>query len=200
MARGLKDSVSSATQKSELIRDATRNFLISASSLLRPNNGVANGMNRYYQIKINSLIDQDNDDINYMMKLSENGTICTKCGNTKVLKLKKRRRENKSSDRKTCRYLRSLCIENCDICNYSKTNKLYGIKSIKQRRQLDKEAPNKDTPSVPNPSRPAVQNFKPKPPKKSKKQVARKVIPLKFQSNPPSFSSRLRAFSCLLKK
>lgn len=199
MARGHRDSVSSSASKSELFRNATRDFLINASLLVQPEDGASNGLNRYYQMKINSLINEDEDDVNYILKLSENSTRCMKCGTTKFLRLKSRKNENKSSDRKHCRYLRSLCREICDSCHYCKTHKLINPKSLKRTTILHEEAINRKMKCNLKLDQ-SISKQRTKTVKDKKKKVNEKIIPFKTQINPPSFSSRLRAFSCLLKK
>lgn len=197
MARGQRDSVSSSASKSDLFRNATRDYLINASLIVQPEDGSSNGLNRYYQMKINSLINEDDDDVNYILKLAENSTRCMKCGTTKFLRLKSRKKENKSSDRKHCRYLRSLCREICDSCHHCKTHKLTNLKSLDRPATLNKDAIKRKMKCNFKLDQ-SVSNQKTKIGKK--KRANEKTIPLKIQINPPSFSSRLRAFSCLLKK
>lgn len=196
MAPGFKDSISSSAKKTELFRNATRDYLINAALLLQPEDGGSNGMNRFYQMKINSLMNEDEDDVNYIVKLSENSTRCTKCGITRTLKIKSRKKENKSSDRRYCRYLRSLCKEICDNCRHCKIHKLIGRKSIRQALLANKEASHKRVIKTSNPAQKPKIKIAPE----KKKKIIEKIIPIKTQLNPPSFSSRLRAFSCLLKK
>lgn len=187
-------SLVESVQKSESFRESTRDYLIRAAQLMCPNETIraSNGMNRYYQIQVNSLFNGDQDDINYISRLSEKNTRCIRCGNQKKIRLRSRRRENKSSDRKYCRYLRSLCNEYCDKCDNIKTYKLTGRQSI-----IDKLK----KPPVPKLATKRVVKLPLEDKPLKKKNIVIKPVALE---KPPQktapFSSRLRAFSCLLQE
>lgn len=152
-----KVSIADSSKKSESIRNITRDYFIQAARLFTPKNRPSceihdeekydNGMNRYYQMKVNSLIDLEHDDIEYIVKCSSKSINCLKCGATKKLALRTRRAHNKSSKRKHCKYLRTICDLYCDSC-YSTNhgNKLLGRSQIidkLQQRQQARSSPSK---------------------------------------------------------
>lgn len=200
MAPPTKESISLTTQKSELFRTSTRDFLIAAQRLISNNNQeLPNGMNRYYQMRVNSLIDRDQDDIDYLLKLGEFSTRCIKCGSDKTVKLQSRKKQNKAAERKFCRYLRSICDEYCDKCQYSKKHKLYGRQAI-----IDRSAAKTTTKSI-NTNRkshtlPPTVELEPQVALISQQDLTRKLsfaTKARLSKPPPpkpSFSSRLSAF------
>lgn len=249
-----KDSIVISAQKSESIRNITRDYYLQASKLFTNYN--IEGVNRYYQIKVNSLVSLEHDDIDYIVRLSKRNVNCIKCGSTKTLHIRNRRARNKSDRRKYCKYLRSLCIQYCDSCqSHYNSFKLLGKKQLQQRKQLcpqgqkpkdidnrlsnshtkqtnlDKLVPdktkidsnqsakipqpkiiansstsgspqhprtsfrNKETFGKSKPSRPINNNKQPTQPK------LEFIPPSKIsKTTKPQFSSRLRAFSCLLEE
>lgn len=164
-------------------------------------------MNRYYQIKVNSLANQDHDDINYITKLAERNIRCIKCGTNKSLKLKSRKKKNNSSERKYCRYLRSLCYEYCDKCSERKAHKLFGRQSILNKLDAksndNKVKHSKEDPKKKSSDKQELKSIIPTPSQSnsakrgSKKKLALPVIKLPPKQQPSD--SGLRAFSCLLK-
>lgn len=204
MAPQQKDSISTTVHKSEFHRNSTRDFLIGASQVVLNNSGAHNGLKRYYQMRMNSMLNRDQDDIDYIMRVSDQSTICFKCGNHKQLRIRSRKNKNRSSERRSCRYLRSLVDEYCDKCYEHKVHKLKGRQSI-----LDKLA-DKEKPKIPQPKNEAKQLLKvfDKPvntpttsKRKSSNNKADRALKLPLpKQNLPAFSSRLRAFSCLLKE
>lgn len=155
-----KASITDSIKESESIRNITRDYFTQAARLFTPKNNrpscvdhdrekFDNGMNRYYQIKVNSLIDSEHDDIDYIVKLSEKNVNCVKCGTTKKFTLRKRRTQNKSDKRKYCKYLRTLCDRYCDSC-YSTYHrrKLFGRLQIIDKLQQQQQ-------SISPPSQPA---------------------------------------------
>jgi len=196
MAPLSKDSILTSTQKSELLRCASRDFLIDARTLVCPLGSRPNGMSRYYQIKVNSLLDDDEDDTKYILRISNFNVHCYRCGSQKKLRVKKRRRRNKHPSRKYCRFLRSVCEEYCNVCKVSKRYHLNGRQSILVKRStLTNVQPRKlvDKQIILNP--PVVN------PKSSiKKRIVKPKPGPKQLHSQPKFSSRLRAFSCLLKE
>lgn len=206
MAPLVRDSVSNTVLKSELFRNSTRDFLIEASNIVCDQSKI-NVLSRYYQIKVNSLINNDHDDLVYILKIGDQNSRCIKCGSQKHFKLKHRRNANKADIRKYSRYLRGFIALGCANCKCSKRVKLRGKKFIVQQQKLPSTniAPTKHnnsslqtsislTPSTLIKSvKPTNQKFKsPKP----------KSLPPKhiIQTTGPNFSSRLRAFSCLLEE
>lgn len=213
-------SLNQATIRRETYRKCDRDFLIDAYNVLGRNRGnAAAGLSRYYQLRINSLIDIDRDDINYISKVSANNTKCIKCGTTRQLKIKRRRRANQSSERKYCRYLRGLSEEYCDKCQSKIVHHLRGKKAILFNRATEQPPPadkseeehvpptsttkstkNKNkrkTPKQPEPPpKPAPPALRPAFSKRLRlAAAASKPAPQGLQP-----SSRLRAFSCLLKE
>lgn len=204
-----KESIIDIVNRNEKNRNLTRNFLLDAFKVHCLSNGLTNGLSRYYQVQINSLINRGQEDVDYFMKLAEDNTRCIKCGSPKKIKIRDRRNKNKSSTRKYCRYLRSLCDSICDTCHHRKTFKLRGRKNLKN---ISKPTPQ---PKLKNKKQliPTVSAKRPSPSNsiaskrnqigRSKQQIApqQKEQPIVTKTKQqPSFSSRLRLFSCLLKE
>lgn len=190
MAPQIRDSINNTAIRSELLRNSTRDFLIDASKLIgNP------ALNRYYRAKINSLLDSDQDDVEYLRKVSTKSTLCIKCGNTREIKYKGRKSLNKSIDRKHCRYLRALLKEYCNRCGNGQVYKLrcqQSIARVLKRNKTRDPHPKVEQPAQKQPQQSQVQAKQKHQPKPSKKQPPKP--PPK-----PQFSSRLRAFDCLLK-
>lgn len=207
-------SVNQATIKRESCRKSNRDFLIDAYNILCKNKSNASQLSRYYHLRINSLVDTDRDDLNYISKISANNTKCTKCGNLKQLRIKRRRRANKSAARRYCRYLRSLNEEYCDKCQDKTVHQLKGKKAIqvksrqaekfesitdkivKQQEQVQavaKKKKNKEEKAKQPPPKPAPIT-KPVFSKRLRLAASKPAAPK------PLPSSRLRAFTCLLKE
>ena len=185
MAPSERGSLVESTLKSSHFRSSTREFLLNASKL------VSNaGMRRYYRIKLNALLDRDEDDINYIHRIAERSIDCIKCGNSKVIKVESRKTANKAESRTHCRYLHSFCKEYCDKCGYLKKHKLLGRKSIctkltKPKQQLKRKADSKPKTTIDVPIKTKYKKI---------------ILPKPTQTNKPQFSSRLRAFSFMLKE
>lgn len=203
MAPPVRDSISSSERNRETFRDTTRDFLLKANGILNPSSSNTNNLSRYYQLHINSLLDLDQDDIDYLLKTSEANVRCVKCGNHKDLRLVSRKRENRSTYRRHCRYLRSKCIEYCNKCNNSKKHKLFGRQAIydKLKRNLvatkinNKRKVKSTSPSV---KQQTVKHFLKR--TSHSKPHQQPPVPQPAQKITPQFSSRLRAFSCLLEQ
>lgn len=202
-----RESINDILNRSEKHRNLTRNFLLDAFKTYIIGNEIPNGLNRYYQIRINSLINRSQEDVNHFVKLAENNTRCIKCGSYRNIKIRSRRSKNRSPSRKYCRYLRSLCDFICEACQHSKTFKLKGRKALKNTA---KAVP---TPKLINArqSAPIGPTRRPdqlgvisrrNPAKKTKTTIIHQqaISTVTKPKQPPSFSSRLRAFSCLLKE
>lgn len=190
-----------------------------------------NGMSRFYQIKVNSLLDTEHDDIDYITKLSEKNINCTKCGSTKKLQLRYRRNQNRSDKRKNCKYLRTLCDHYCESCHtryncYKLSSRQQildrnlsskTIKPTKSKTKVEKPvqikipiAPIQSTrlenSKLPNvttsaPISQSIPSYKTGQAKSKPKPRPVKLPPSKIKQNSnPQFSSRLRAFTCLLEE
>lgn len=147
-----KVSITETVKESEFIRNITRDYFIQAARLFTPKINRSsesnhdkekfdNGMNRYYQIKVNSLLDLEHDDIDYIVRLSEKNVNCIKCGSTKKLRLRNRRNQNKSDQRKYSKYLRSICDHHCDSCNstFHRSKLLGRLQVIDKLQQLQQQ-------------------------------------------------------------
>lgn len=203
-----KESMIDIVNRNEKNRNLTRNFLLDAFKVHCLSNGLTNGLSRYYQVQINSLINRGQEDVDYLLNLAENNTRCIKCGSSRKIKIRNRRNKNKSSSRKYCRYLRSLCDFVCDKCHHCKTFKSKGRKNLKN---ITKSIPQ---PKLKNPKQPipTVSVRQPTPSNsiaqrnligKPKQQIAPRQKQQPIVTKPkqqPNFSSRLRPFSCLLKE
>lgn len=160
---------------------------------------------------------------------SKQSTTCIKCGNPKKIKLKPRRSQNRSWTRRYCRYLRSFLIIYCDKCFLKTRHTLQGRQSLldelsvskntvnNKRKSLEGESesiatPKKKVKLTPTPTKPQHTKVSPTTPKRTTqtaaavKQIKRTVkgknlaVPSVQSKKAPQFSSRLRAFTCLLKK
>lgn len=216
-------SLNQATVRRETNRNSNRDFLIDAYNVLCKDKGNAL-LSQYYHLRVNCLLDTDRDDLNFINKLSAHNTKCTRCGSLRQPRIKGRRHANRSKDRKYCRYLRGLAGEYCDKCNSKTVHKLESkqavsdrLKSKQQVTPKDQEAnvpaqqskptkantskakpkqqPAQQTPSAPQQQPPA--NTRPAYSKRLRLQ-AKQPPPAPVQK--PQFSSRLRAFDCLLRK
>lgn len=214
MALSQKDSIAASVKKFEFVRNTTRDFYINCSRLFHEprgegsNSAASNeGMNRYYQIKVNSLLNLDHDDIDFLVKSGERNFRCIRCGNNKKLQLKSRRKQNKSVDRKHCRYLRSICTVNCDKCGQTSKFKSQSRRAILDKlseRKLDQDKPKlllKPTKQISEPSKAGP---KPKGPAPSMRLLCPPKVsqlqPSKIKKNQSKLGSNFRAFSCLLKE
>lgn len=217
MGSGQKDSISASVKKSEVVRNSTRDFYINCFKLFNEDAqsiGSSNGMNRYYQIKVNSTLNLERDDVNYLLKVGERNTRCIRCGNDKKIKLESRRNLNKSASRKYCSYLSSFIVEYCDRCNISKR-----FRNISTRKGTDKLSRRKNSPKISTLGQKEASTTanlktksvrKPKGPEPSKRLLGsirsqhsappskKPNIKSKITNN-LSKGSRTRAFSCLLK-
>lgn len=188
-------SLNQATIRRETCRNSNRDFLIDAYNVISKSGSNAAGLSRYYHIRINSLVDTDRDDLNYIDKVSADNTKCIRCGNSRLLNIKRRRRANKSTARKHCRYLRSLSEEFCDKCHSKIVHHLQGRQAIRDKRPGKK------------PSAPTEQKNKAlivqTDPQTTNKATFSKRLKLAAPRQPlqkPQPSSRLRAFTCLFKE
>lgn len=202
-----KESIIDVVNRSEKNRNLTREFLLNAFKIHNNDNQLSDGLNRYYQVQINSLINFNQEDIRPFLKSATNNTRCIKCGNYRKIKIRSRRSKNKSWSRKYCRYLRSLCDFICDTCHHSNTFKLRGRKALKNtsrtaptlKSNAAKQPVSTSTTKQPDHCKIIVKR---NPVKRSKVIVAphQKQTAVAKPKQPPTFSSRLRAFSCLLKE
>lgn len=198
--KGSLDIVNRAAENRELTRD----FLLDAFQLQLDNSNLTEGLNRYYRIKINSLLETNQNNLDYILKLSENNlNRCIKCGSAKRIRLRSRRSKNKSPTRKYCRYLKSLCDFVCDTCHHCKTFKLSSRKALKNQAKTESLAKviTKHIIAIPEIKKPPpAQTNKPISSKRThslKSSKQKQPIVTKPKQAP---SSRLRAFSCLLKE
>lgn len=220
MAPQVKDSISTIVNRNETYRNSTRDFLIDASRLIAKHHDNNNGLNRYYQLRINSLINTDETNVDYLLKLSSlKSTNCVKCGNKKDIKLITRKKLNKSKERKYCKYLHSILEEYCDKCHcFRKTYKLNPPNKKHSYNSGETSFQKKDNTCLTRPKTTRNKHIQ----QKQKQHLAAPVLKssqnknqpkktklkeAKYQSKPPArpvpkpqFSSRLRAFSCLLKE
>lgn len=187
------NSITQTIDEQLTVSKITRDFLLKARNWISHDG--SDSLSNYYRLKINSLLDPDQDDIDAILKVSERNLRCSKCGIVRNLIYSHRRRQNKSRLRKNCRHLGSHLIECCDICK-DKTKF-----SLSKRDNLPVAIT--DTPQIQqtNPPRKLVntnaQTSKPEHNLQVKKYIK------KGSSKPqpvPQFSSRLRNITCLLKQ
>lgn len=235
-----KDSITLSLQKSESIRTVTEDFYLQAAKLVP----ISNPLNRYYHLKLNSLINPLSDDIRYIQRLAKRNLICIKCGIPKEFRLKTRRKQNLNKEKRLyCKYLRTICDQYCQSCQTLHNRfKLLGRREILNKRQgsdnpsigelIDtehkelkakqkpkqsqsvsklpvKQNPSKFATSNPTTAEPRLKPTRPQYQHQSKYKGKRPfpvkpkieiVPPSKISKNQPQFSSRLRAFSCLLEE
>lgn len=209
-----KESIVSKDRLDGHLRTSTRDFLIDACNVISTKLGnlQSTGLNRYYQIRVNSLYDPDHDSINRIKKIAENNTNCLLCGNACCIRLHSRNRLNHSNSRKHCKYLRCFCDEFCDKCKSSTRHKLYSPRQIQDKlHKIDNQnakvkvkndsiAPPPPPTKSENKSRLSAEDQTVNT-KSARKQKSQPTLPPppKIKPPPAQFSSRLRAFSCLLK-
>lgn len=199
MANSIKDSITTCLSRSESLRGEAQDFLIKASQIVCHESGDSNGMNRYYQLQVNSTLSRNRDDFKYLLKLSDRSTKCIRCGHSKTIKFKSRKPLNKSVERHFCRYLRAICDEHCDRCNFHRFHKSIVARAIvkpklKQGRAAD--TPNKTKFR-------STAKKKARAPQTQSDDIDRKLsLQVKGRPKLPAqaYSSRLRAFTCLLKE
>lgn len=192
-------SISKVGQQSELTTAATGNYYIACSLLFQnQTNGdiKSQAMRQYYQLKVNSILDPSQHDIEYICnKLANSNVYCIRCGSLTKLRLINRKSRNKSEERKYCKYLKNLCERYCDKCFKKSKINICDIPTATSQPR-DKV----DQPSKPDQVR---QNHPlPKTATATKKQQHHqlKPKPAPKPKQTPQFSSKLRAFSCLLEK
>lgn len=205
-AQGSQDrSIQSRAQRDERLRSFNRDFLIDTFNAVSASHRNSNldGLSRYYQLRINSLYNSDYDSLKQFQKSARLNTRCIRCGNRLTLKIQRRKRQNKSKLRKYCRYLRGYSIEFCDKCFGSCKNKLFGrrqaesrLRSANTKRSRKNIPTSKKKPSIPQVSASEVMKTKATTTGAREKKIP---IPPKSNTKTAQFSSRLRAFSCLLK-
>lgn len=212
-SRPFVDSIKEAQEKRTTIRESTQEFLIKASQIIQSSNhSHEHPLNRYYRLEINSLLDPDEDNIKSIQKLSKDSAICIKCGSGKSLRLRNRKAKNKSWTRKYCRPLRSQLVVLCDKCQDRQKLHLKGRRAVlaqlKNRGiETKKGRPNTSTHLIEKPNKstpdPETKSRKQKQPSQPAKLMVKRRA--KHSSTTPSiekkplqFSSRLRAFDCLL--
>lgn len=212
MAPLTRDSISSSERNKETFRDATRDFLLRANELYtrssQTKDGTDNLLTRYYQLRINSFLSPDDDDICYLLRTAESNVRCVKCGNQRNIRLIRRKRENRSTNRKHCRYLRSKFVEYCNRCGDKKIHRQFGRQAIYDKlrqsgsntkgvkRKLAAKSESETKQPTQKGQLPVTKQMVKRAPKN--KQPQQPVIGPK--TNTAQFSSRLRAFSCLLKQ
>jgi hypothetical protein len=187
-------------------------------------------LNRYYRLEVNSYIDPDEHDIDLIIKLSRQSVTCLTCGNQKSLKIKRRQQLNRSKSRKHCRQLKGLLIVECKTCKHKETYKFKRRKSIlnaigelktskdQHRSKISdpvkssEQSPAERIINLPKKKRKLKVEVQAKAPatqtKKPLKQIVKRKVKNPQQKPPetttnqkaPQFSSRLRAFTCLLKQ
>lgn len=195
MASSDKDSISATNQKIETFRDQTRDYLLKAFELTSRAEQSGGFASRYYRLKVNSLLRRD--DIANVVKTSERGLLCSKCGILKKIRLLKRRKQNSSAERLHCRYLRSILVEYCSICQFTRRYKLHGRQHLISRLRLQDNPKSKLAKTKQSTKKlPEVPTNQPTSSTKNRKK--KPITAPTSSSSQPQFSSRLRSFSCLL--
>lgn len=224
--RPFVDSIKEARERQNKLHVGTQDFLLGAHQILQsvfpPNE---HPLNRYYRLRMNSQLDLDCDDVKAIQKAGARSTTCIKCGCCKNLRVKDRKEKNKSWTRRHCRRLRSKLIICCVKCQDKHQVNLKGRQSVLD--QLGRSHRRTSNPSrsprthLPSPASKTTkgsgkksqspdkryrgkQPVKPGPSTQSVKQIVKRKPkhPQTKAATPkppaPQFSSRLRAFSCLL--
>lgn len=141
-----KQQLKSISQISEDISaqlNARQQFYLAASKVV-----ALYSFRKYYQLKLNSSIDTDNAE--EVKKASEKGVNCIRCGSVTNIRLKSRRKLNKSSERKHCRYLKQLVRLECGTCFSHSLHKL--IKSTLPKKKVTRPIEKHNQVAKPNPS------------------------------------------------
>lgn len=213
------NSIKGAEENNTNLRVATQDFLVRAQQVLKSSSHYDQQiLDRYYRLRVNSMLDCDPANIKYINKIGQKTTTCIKCGNSKSLKLKNQRTKNRSWSRRNCRYLRSQVIVHCDKCQDKQRFTLKGRQTIldklglgkKQRSSEDQRTAvavqsskkpkvtpteSQQQPKKRNPPSPRLQSqLVNQMVKRKTKNVSIPVV----QKPTHQFSSRLRAFTQLL--
>lgn len=166
-----------------------------------------NAIDRYYRLKINSLLDCENEDIDAINKFAARDIHCSKCGSRRDIIYRDRKYANRDLKRKHCRYLRANIVEICDNCDSEKKLKLIRHSDSKARthsKNLGMSiALNSDVVKGCSGQKqsPVVKTGQTRTPAKKIIKKGPKVPQIPASSKTfPQFGSRLKTFSFLLKE
>lgn len=198
----IKESVSSSAQQSEITRQSNLEFLLSARQIFENNSSLSSTANRYYRNRINNLLDYDRDNIERFFQAADSSNYCVHCGALETISTKRFKVINKSKARVHCRHLKGICVKSCQHRG-SKRNQFRSYVVKTHRGQLsDKkigQEKSKLTEKQKDLSRPEhvtpISQIK-----RKTSQSKPTLLTPPTTSKGPKFSSRLRAFSCLLKE
>lgn len=202
MAPLTRESVSNSDQQSQIARQSNVEYLLAARQILLGNDNICPTANRYYRTRINNLLDYDKDNIDKFFQSALDSCFCVHCGNPVSINAKKFKQSNRSKKRTHCRHLKGICMKSCHYCRRRETRlEAYVVKILEPRlagtialakkpkpsnKEKEKLAPVHTTP---------VSQVKRRLPQRTHIEKDPTVV-----SKGPEFSSRLRAFSCLLKE
>lgn len=209
MAPKLRESISRAEKESELNRQSNIEYLLAAHQTFLGDENLDESINRYYRLRINSLLDSDKDSVDKLFQLADRSPYCARCGCLEDLKLRDFRRVNQSKDRKHCRKLKGICIQHCKTCNPKELR--FKVSKEPQAEEKPKiiQVPDKPTKSnktkkvkssgisIPT-SKTVVKPISQI--KKSKSSGPSSLKPIIPDEKGPKISSRLQAFTWFLKE
>lgn len=167
--------------------------------------GFENPVKRIYQTQANQIFNDKLCRLDYVKSLADIGITCFRCGVNRHLIVRSRKRINKSTIRRKCRHLGQYIVENCANCGLQSRHTLdkhlvIASPAIKTTKQP------KTPPKTTNSGKVGSSDFKAKKNPVVQQQKVNTVAAKSAEfikpkaSAKPQLSSRLRAFSCLLKE
>ena len=189
-----------AQERKSTLRETTRTFLLKAQQTLSEQCGFAD---RYYRLRINSILDPDQDDLEAISRFACQSLLCPRCGTRLDPRYRSRKKKNRAKDRKTCRHLRADLVELCATCGY-RSKKITFTSTNRKKEPLPHSSTVPSRPETKTSLKSAKTSLKSAKPE-AQQEVKRFIRkgPKRFEAsnqpkNTPQFSNRLRAFTCLL--